>query len=218
MFAYPPPLEEKKKDEAEKIETAVLSITNKKKQQLSTSAKKDDDVEQQPMDVTITDESGTTTTEATASAAAAAAKKDEVKKELEPNYIMLQNPARVVRLQLKCLTTPENSRYKPLKPLNHGGIIMLKDKRVDEEEEIVATVAAGGTTALAAAADTKEADAHATFEIVMADYWVLSNSNQFVFHQLSIDYLQSNLFQLSCFLLFFLNCDSQWIKYKFRAW
>jgi 26S proteasome regulatory subunit N2 len=31
MFAYPPALEEKKKEESEKVETAVLSITNKKR-------------------------------------------------------------------------------------------------------------------------------------------------------------------------------------------
>lgn len=30
LFAYPPPLEEKKKDEGEKVETAILSITNKR--------------------------------------------------------------------------------------------------------------------------------------------------------------------------------------------
>jgi 26S proteasome regulatory subunit N2 len=35
LFAYPPPLEEKKRDENEKVETAVLSITNKKKLQQS---------------------------------------------------------------------------------------------------------------------------------------------------------------------------------------
>lgn len=31
MFAYPPPLEEKKEKQAEKVETAVLSITAKQK-------------------------------------------------------------------------------------------------------------------------------------------------------------------------------------------
>ena len=38
-FAYPPPIEEKKKEEAGRVETAVLSITNKKKQQLKEKAK-----------------------------------------------------------------------------------------------------------------------------------------------------------------------------------
>ena len=41
LFAYPPPLEEKKKEETEKVETAVLSITNKKKQQLKEKEKKE---------------------------------------------------------------------------------------------------------------------------------------------------------------------------------
>lgn len=40
MFAYPPALEEKKKEETEKVETAVLSITNKKKQGAASSGKK----------------------------------------------------------------------------------------------------------------------------------------------------------------------------------
>lgn len=31
LFAYPPPLEEKKEKQAEKVETAVLSITAKQK-------------------------------------------------------------------------------------------------------------------------------------------------------------------------------------------
>jgi len=39
-FAYPPPLEEKKKEDSGKVETAVLSITNKKKG-LSTKKKED---------------------------------------------------------------------------------------------------------------------------------------------------------------------------------
>lgn len=32
LFAYPPPIEEKKKEEAERVETALLSISNKKLQ------------------------------------------------------------------------------------------------------------------------------------------------------------------------------------------
>uniref|UniRef100_A0A914VJW3 26S proteasome regulatory subunit RPN2 C-terminal domain-containing protein n=2 Tax=Plectus sambesii TaxID=2011161 RepID=A0A914VJW3_9BILA len=158
MFAYPPALEEKKKEESEKVETAVLSITNKKKQTTASSSNKKDEEEESKMEVDSEQDKEQ--------------KKDakpEEKKEPEANYLMLQNPARVVRLQLKCLAMPENSRYKPLKPLSHGGIIMLKDKRADEEEEIVALVQAGGTTSTAAA-DTKEAEPHAAFEINLADY------------------------------------------------
>lgn len=32
LFAYPPPMEERRKDEQEKVETAVLSISKKKLQ------------------------------------------------------------------------------------------------------------------------------------------------------------------------------------------
>jgi 26S proteasome regulatory subunit N2 len=40
LFAYPPPLEEKKKESAGKVETAVLSIANKKKGHVPSIAKK----------------------------------------------------------------------------------------------------------------------------------------------------------------------------------
>lgn len=55
-------------------------------------------------------------------------------KEPEPATYNLQNPARVVRLQLKTLQMPENSRYKPLKALSQGGIIMLRDKKAGQEK------------------------------------------------------------------------------------
>lgn len=55
-------------------------------------------------------------------------------KEPEPSIHYLQNPARVVRLQLKALQMPENSRYRPLKALSQGGIIMLKDKKAGQEK------------------------------------------------------------------------------------
>uniref|UniRef100_A0A914Y654 26S proteasome regulatory subunit RPN2 C-terminal domain-containing protein n=1 Tax=Panagrolaimus superbus TaxID=310955 RepID=A0A914Y654_9BILA len=48
LFAYPPPLEEKKKEEAEKVESAVLSITNKKKQQLKEKEKAKDASKDKP--------------------------------------------------------------------------------------------------------------------------------------------------------------------------
>lgn len=67
----------------------------------------------------------------------------EKKKEPEPNFQLLDNPARVMPAQLKVLTMPETCRYQPFKPLSIGGIIILKDTSEDTEE-LVEPVAAHG--------------------------------------------------------------------------
>lgn len=46
-------------------------------------------------------------------------KEKEKKKEQEPNFQMLENPARVMPAQLRVLTMPENCRYQPFKPVSH---------------------------------------------------------------------------------------------------
>merc|ERR550532_2600749 len=63
-------------------------------------------------------------------------KKDEKKKEPEPLFEMLANPARVMKAQLKVVTL-EDARYRPMKDLSIGGIVMLnrtdKGDKMDEE-------------------------------------------------------------------------------------
>lgn len=44
-------------------------------------------------------------------------KDKEKKKEAEPNFQLLENPARVMPAQLKVLTMPESCRYQPFKPV-----------------------------------------------------------------------------------------------------
>ncbi|MFH4977830.1 hypothetical protein AB6A40_004539 [Gnathostoma spinigerum] len=169
VFAYPPPLEEKKKEENEKVETAILSITNKKK--MSVMERKDkkgekekEKKEEEKMEVDqepAASESGSETKPVL--------EPRSIPKESEPNSYNLQNPARVVRLQLKTLEMPEDSRYKPLKALSQGGIIMLRDKKAGQErEEIVALVAAGGTHSRESKED--EAKPPAPFEITLSSY------------------------------------------------
>ncbi|VDM61464.1 unnamed protein product [Angiostrongylus costaricensis] len=122
LFAYPPPLESKKKEEHEKVETAVLSITHKKKMAKKGEEKMEVDEEPKP------------------------AKEEEKmysRKPIPDNEAathMIENPARVVRLQLKTLSVVENSRYKPVKPITYGGIIMLLDRTPDEKAELVVQV------------------------------------------------------------------------------
>ncbi|VEN43763.1 unnamed protein product [Callosobruchus maculatus] len=70
-------------------------------------------------------------------------KEKEKKKEPEPAFEILQNPARVLRQQLKVLTLNEGSQYVPMKDVSIGGLIMVKNTKPDEEE-LVEPVAAFG--------------------------------------------------------------------------
>uniref|UniRef100_A0A915N686 26S proteasome non-ATPase regulatory subunit 1 n=1 Tax=Meloidogyne javanica TaxID=6303 RepID=A0A915N686_MELJA len=133
-FAYPPPLEDKKKVEVEKVEVAVLSTTNKKK---GGEKKKEQEPEKMEVDEP-TDETHSDDKE----------KSDErVNKEAvqEPSFHNISNPARVVRLQLRKLSMPtEGSQYTPIKSITRGGIIMFERLNEDEEEELVEAAIAGG--------------------------------------------------------------------------
>lgn len=75
---------------------------------------------------------------------------------------MLSNPARVVKPQLKVISMPENSRYKPLKDLSIGGIVIVRDTRKDEPEELIQPVAAGGPKV----EEEKEPDPPEPFEYI----------------------------------------------------
>jgi len=54
---------------------------------------------------------------------------------------------RVLRQQLKVLHMNDQSRYKPLKDVNIGGIIMMLDTMKEKVEELVEPVSAGGVHA-----------------------------------------------------------------------
>lgn len=173
-FAYPPPLEEKKEREREKVTTAVLSITAKAKRK--EADKKEQQKEQQQASAAGTpeamevdeehkkeeskpDEEAAAATAATttpADAAATASTDVEMKKEgegeakekkPEPSFEMLSNPARVVKPQLKLIQMPEGCRYRPIKDITIGGIIMMLDTKSEDAEELVEPVSAGGPTA-----------------------------------------------------------------------
>merc|ERR1711879_646578 len=126
-FGYPPNLEEKKKEDKEKVTTAVLSITNKQKKKEAEKKKGKDD-EKMEVDEKKEDD-----------------KKEEKKEEKEksdepePNFEMLSNPARVMKAQLKVISL-EDGKYRPMKDFSIGGVIMLDRSTeigVDEKEEIV---------------------------------------------------------------------------------
>merc|ERR1712073_229387 len=121
-FGYPPNLEEKKKEDKEKVTTAVLSITNKQKKKEAEKKKGKDGEEKMEVDEKKEEE-----------------KKEEKEKpdEPEPNFEMLSNPARVMKAQLKVISL-EDGKYRPMKDLSIGGVIMLdRTDKGDKEEEIV---------------------------------------------------------------------------------
>merc|ERR1712130_863703 len=130
MFGYPPNLEEKKKEDKEKVATAVLSITAKQKKKEAEKKKGKDKMDvdtekkedkKEKMEVDEKEEK----------------KVEEKKKEAEPLFEMLANPARVMKAQLKVVTL-EDDRYRPMKDLSIGGIVMLnRTNNGDHEEEIV---------------------------------------------------------------------------------
>lgn len=115
MYAYPPPLEEKKREEREKISTVVLSSVARQR-------KREGEKKQQNKEEKMeTDEK----------------KKDEKeakKKEPEPSFEMLNNPARVVREQLKYVSLIEGDQYVPLKDISIGGIVIVRNLKPGEEE------------------------------------------------------------------------------------
>merc|ERR1712209_383414 len=123
-YGYTPNIEEKKKEDKEKVATAVLSITAKQKKKNAEKNKKDGE---EKMDVdTEKKEDKKEKMEV-----------DENKKEPEPNFEMLSNPARVMKAQLKVISL-EDARYRPMKDLSIGGIVMLnRTDKGDKEEEIV---------------------------------------------------------------------------------
>lgn len=98
---------------------------------------------------------------ATATAAAAAATKPVERKEPEPTFEILQNPARVLRQQLKVISVVDGQSYVPLKDITIGGIIVMQHTSKDEES-LVEPVAAYGPKN----DDAKEPEAPEPFEYI----------------------------------------------------
>lgn len=157
-FAYPPPIEAKKEREREKISTAILSITAKAKKKEASKKDKQQGVEKMEVD---DEHSASTSAKASkdskdkkvqdelkkkeSNKTSKDAKEEEKEKEEkvdEPNFEMLSNPSRALRQQLKYITIPEGSKYKSLKDVQIGGIIMLSNTKPSEPEEIIEPVTA----------------------------------------------------------------------------
>uniref|UniRef100_A0A2P2I0U6 26S proteasome non-ATPase regulatory subunit 1 n=1 Tax=Hirondellea gigas TaxID=1518452 RepID=A0A2P2I0U6_9CRUS len=69
---------------------------------------------------------------------------EKEKKKDEPSFDNLNNPARVMKQQLRVIRMPESARYMPVKDLTIGGIILMRDSTPDTSQELVQPVPAMG--------------------------------------------------------------------------
>ena len=109
MFGYPPNLEEKKKEDKEKVTTAVLSITNKQKKKEAEKKKGKDGSGEEKMDV---DTEKKDEKKEKMEVDEEKEKKDDEKTdkdEPEPLHEMLSNPARVMKAQLKVINLEDGN-------------------------------------------------------------------------------------------------------------
>jgi len=138
-FGYPPNLEEKKKEDKEKVTTAVLSITNKQKKKEAEKKKGKDGDDKMEVDEKKEDKKEKMEVDEKKEEDKKEEKEKDKSEEPEPNFELLSNPARVMKAQLKVVSL-EDGKYRPMKDISIGGIIMLdrsKEIGVDEKEEIV---------------------------------------------------------------------------------
>lgn len=194
LYAYPAPLEEKKREEREKVTTAVLSIAARARKRDSQQTSRVGSLQIGGSGSTATTPTTTVSTPPALTPITAAAvtapggvstvkipekmdvdddavkeekvekkedkKTEEVaKKEVEPTFEILQNPARVLRQQLKNVSLVSGSSYAPMKDLTIGGIILMHHLK-SEEEVLVEPVAAFGPKT----DDEKEPDVPEPFE------------------------------------------------------
>lgn len=131
LFAYPEEVKEEKEKEKKALPTAQLSIT--KKVQLRQEKKKQqhkdggtsmeiDTRESSPMEIEEKKEQKDP--------------KPAAEEKPEPDFEILNNPARVTRAQLPKITFDVDPRYVPITEGIHG-IVMLKDKTPGEKEDII---------------------------------------------------------------------------------
>eukprot|EP01128_Nolandella_sp_AFSM9_P005247 TRINITY_DN250_c1_g1_i2.p1 TRINITY_DN250_c1_g1~~TRINITY_DN250_c1_g1_i2.p1 ORF type:complete len:1031 (+),score=352.39 TRINITY_DN250_c1_g1_i2:158-3250(+) len=156
LFAYPSPTKEEEEEEVQTVVKAELSVTKKAKLRQSRLVSKkagdamdvDEDAEpaastSDKMDVDAKEIPGEGDEKKEEEAEKKESdgekkeeKKEEEKKEPEPEFELLNNPARVTRTQLKHISFDVDSRYVPISEGVHG-IVVLKDTTPDLNEEII---------------------------------------------------------------------------------
>ncbi|CAG0919675.1 unnamed protein product [Notodromas monacha] len=137
LYAYPAPLQEKKKEEREKVTTAVLSITakqNRRRRNLADFMEVDKEERKEKEEKEKEKKEREKKEEE---------EREKKKKEDEPHFEILENPARVLKPQLNVVSL-EGSRYKPVKDISQGGFVVLTDNSPKDPQDLVEPVAAMG--------------------------------------------------------------------------
>lgn len=118
-FAYPAPLEEKKEEKKERVQTVELSTTAKAR--AKAKAKGGEDAVMEP---------------ATPVVAEAAEKKADEKPKPEPTSFTVNNPGRVTFNQQAYCRIDASQRFQPIRKdaLKYFGVLMLKDTTQDDAE------------------------------------------------------------------------------------
>eukprot|EP00954_Amorphochlora_amoebiformis_P010347 808389-Amorphochlora_amoeboformis.AAC.1 len=133
LFAYPDPRVEKKA-EKKVLKTATLSVVKKKKDKEKGNAMevegKDEKKDDKESKMEVDDAKGKVEDKEDEK------DKKEEKKTPEPDFEILNNPARVTWAQQEFITSLSDQRYKPAKE-KIAGIVMLLDSKPQEKEDFV---------------------------------------------------------------------------------
>uniref|UniRef100_A0A6B2KX95 Uncharacterized protein n=1 Tax=Arcella intermedia TaxID=1963864 RepID=A0A6B2KX95_9EUKA len=146
LFAYPAEVKEVEEKAVKAVPTAQLSIT--KKQQRKEKKKTEEEKEKKKDEMEIEKPE-----EKPAEVVAV-----PVVEKPEPEFELLDNPARVTRAQLKYITFDVDPRYVPITEGVHG-VILLKDTKPGESEDIIQ----GGVPTLTVQDDADEPEPPESF-------------------------------------------------------
>lgn len=135
MFAYPPPIELKKAEAQKAVKHATLSVTAKAK--AKANKKKEGEASAMEVDEVVA-EKKEADPKALEEEAAKKVAADKAKAIEEATSEVLNNPARVTAGQFLLLTPSANQRYKPVKPIL-AGCVMLSDSTPAEPEKLIAS-------------------------------------------------------------------------------
>lgn len=158
LFAYAAPLTQETTQQAAKVPTAILSTTAKarKRAKAKEEGKKGSKASAMETDeapkASTSDAAAAASDAAPAEGEAAAAKAAEAEKAPEPSSFTIDNPARVVPLQVKHIQFEPNSRWRMVKTGAPTGILVLKDTQPDQPLELIEATSSGTQAAGAAAA------------------------------------------------------------------
>lgn len=154
LFAYPMDVKPPEVEAPTKVPVAQLSTTRKQKARQQKKKKE----EGQAMDVDKEHEDDKkpeameteTQQDLSASTSVPADKKKE-----EPNFEILENPARVLRAQLRHISFDVDPRYVPATTVDISGIVLLRDTKPGEQEDLISDSVTASTTATAAAEENE---------------------------------------------------------------